>query len=78
MTKAYADLCFAAGLDLSNMRQWDVYLAAGKIIRDPELRLKVREAGLDHIEVIAAMTKEERQLLQERVGGVIELKPKKT
>jgi len=60
----WAELCVAAGFNIRNMEPMEVYLTAGKIMRDDEVR---RSA-----EGLKSWPEAKRIALRERVAGVVQ------
>jgi hypothetical protein len=78
-------LCTAAGINVRNMDEMDVYLTAGRILNDRELAAKTLEhCGGGHMyagaraDVLKAMSAQERLAIRERVTGVVQMPVRKT
>lgn len=75
----WAEMCVAAGINIRNMEPMDVYLTAGNILRDEELRLEclkhlngsVLPVGV-RAEVLKSWPEAKRIALRERVAGVVQ------
>lgn len=77
--KIWADMCIAAGINIRNMELIDVYLTAGKILRDEELSREcvkylkgaVMPSGTREF-VLNSWPEASRRALRERVAGVVQ------
>lgn len=80
--RQWAVLVATAGIDIRVLDSMEVFLLAGKILRDPELDKCVRKhihsvapKGLRE-EILVSWSEAERAALRERISGVLPMRPK--